>query len=187
MIRCLTAALLALFLVGCSVDDAVARSEAALTQARLIKADADTALIAAQDTAAGLRKLAESLHADKAAAVLAQADAMVAQAQAASKRIDTTLTVAESAVDAAKSAQAAGGSLWDVLIGAVGALVPGAGGALLLVRRLAQYRTAVTLTAAHADRMEEAETAADVDAAKLKAKREQDLHGVASLIEKARV
>jgi hypothetical protein len=175
-----------LMLAGCAVDDAVARSEQALTEAQQLKAEVDRALVAAVSTAKGLQKLAEGLDAARAAEVTQQANDLVAQAQAASKRVGDTLAVAEKATEAAKAAQAAGGGALDVLIGAASILVPGTGGALMLLRQLGRAKTAIRLTAAHADRMEEAETSSDVIEAKMKAQREQALHGVAYLIEKAR-
>lgn len=178
--------LLVVGLGGCAVDDAVARAEAALTAAHDMEADADAALATAKTTAAQLRTLAESLDATKAAAVLAQADALVAGATAASARIGSALTVATQATEAAKAAKEAGGGLVEVLCGAAAIFLPGAAGMLKLVRDVAKARTAVKLTALHADRMEEAGTDEDVEAAKRTAKHEQALHGVAELIETAR-
>lgn len=177
---------LVLGLSGCAVEDAVARAEAAVATAKAMKADADGALQAARETSAQLRELAKSLDAAKAASILAQADALVAQAEASVARVGSTLEVAEQATTAARAAKDAGGGLFEVLCGASAILLPGAAGAIKLLRDIAKARTAVKLTALHADRMEDAETAEDVEAAKEKAKREQALHGVAELIEKAR-
>jgi hypothetical protein len=176
-----------ILLAGCSPDEAVARAEKAVQQAQAVKADADAGLAAAEKLAEQMKTLAKSLGADKAALVIAQADTLVAQARDVSARVGEALSVAESATTAAKSAREAGGGWLDVVLGAVAVLVPGAGGAVALVRNLSRAHTAIRLTALHADRMETAETDADVDNAKTKARREQSLHGVDRLIETLRV
>jgi len=179
-----------LCLGGCSLDDAIARADSAAHAATVARAQVDAGVKQAEETAATLRMLAKNLDAEKAARVLDQADALIVLAKSAIPAADAAIATSSAAIKAAKDAQAAGGTWLVVLLAVLGVGIPGGSVAATMVRGvIANLRTAVqqreaaiTVTARHADRMEEAASDIDITNAKLQAIAEQEALGVKSLI-----
>ncbi len=165
-------AILILCLTGCSQQQ-VDRAEQLSARANEAVAVAGQALRVASDLAAatGSKEAQDAVAAAKRAFDLA--------AEAAQR--------AEAAGVAAKKEQAAGGGTIAVIGAAILASLGGWSGAMALAgRAISKYKTALTLTAHHADVMEEAEDADDVAYGKDQAHAAQVAAGVADLIAAAR-
>lgn len=190
----------ALALGGCSVDDAILRAEhaVAVAQAATDKAtaglaQAEQAVTVAKATLAEAQAVASATGSDAAKDAVAKAADAVRIAEAAIPTVrqtaaDTTeaLAAAKSSLDAAKAAKAAGGSTWDVLIAIASTAIPAAGAIGKLIADANKLRTAVAVTANHADRVEAANTDEDVDKVKAISRAEQVAHGVVDIIAAAR-
>ena len=183
-------------LAGCSLDDALARAQQTVTSAQTAvdKASAtlaksDAAIADAHAAIAVAQQIADTSKNATAQDAVAKASTALAMAEAARPTLVQTLadakealTISQQGVTAAQAAKAAGGSTWDVLIALVSTLLPAAGVIAKLARDASQARTAIAVVANHADRMEAAQTDADVTAAKTQSQAEQVAHGVADLI-----
>lgn len=178
--------LMLVLLCGCSLDDALRQTEVALAAAEKSKAEAVIALEKAQETAKGLQILAESLDAEKAAAVLRQADDLIERAKTNVSKIDDALVIASEAHKAAQAARDGGGNLFEILLAAGGALIPGLAIYVKGLNNARTYRAAIRAAANHADRMERAETDDDVRRAKELSIAEQESLRVRSLLEDVR-
>lgn len=126
---------LALLLTGCT-DAQIQRAEAASAAVDLRLAQAEHAEQVAQDTLAAAEQLAEASNSDKALAAVAAAQAAVEVASSTTALAKSAAGDARTAVQAAKDAQAAGGSTLDVLIAVVTTLFPAAGVTLTALRRM---------------------------------------------------
>jgi len=189
-----------LALGGCGLDEAIARSEHAVATAQAAVERADAGLVQAghaveqaQAVLDQARTLATVAGSDRAAEAVTQASAALNQARAAVPAIQATasdartaLAAAQASLDAAKAAKNAGGSTWDVLLAILGTAVPALGAVGKLVGDVRQLRTAVKLTAAHADAVEQAETDDDVEKVKVVSIQSQEAAGVRTLIDNLR-
>lgn len=135
---------------GCT-DAQIARAQQAvdvttqrLEQAQQAEAAAKTALEAAQ-------ALADSTHSVEAQHAVAVAKAAVDTASQARLAAVETSKLAAQSLEAVKSAQAAGGGAVDLILAAVGAFLPGAGAALVAIRRAVSAGMAFKQTVAGLD------------------------------------
>lgn len=189
-----------LAMTGCGFDEAIARAEAATQTAKSVAERAEIALngtekaiAIAQSVVSQAKAVADATGSEQAKAAvqtaqnaLATAEAVLPSVRAAAADAKLALASAESGVQAAKAAQAAGGSGLEIILAALGGFIP----ALIPVVRMAQSlnkaRTAIKLTAAHADAMESAETDAEIKSAKDNAMQSQLAAGVHTLIQTVR-
>lgn len=164
-------AVIGFLMIGCT-DEQVRKAEVYAAEAKASYAQAAKAYEAA-------KLLAEATNNEQAKIAVAKAGEALAIAK-------TTVEAADSGVQAAKSAQEAGGSSLSVIWAAIMAAAPPLIGNVLQAVAINKRNTAIRLTAKHADRMEDAETDPDVEKAKEKAIAEQSAAGVAALIAKLR-
>ncbi len=175
-----------LLLSGCTQAD--------VDRAKVLQAHAEARLVQAHEAAEVARVALEQMKAIALAVGGTQAEALVKKGELAAEATHDAETVAAAVVDAtgkavadAERSQAAGQSTLNTILTIVGSLATGAGGiAGIAIPIIAKYRRAITVTAAHADRMENAETQGDVDIAKQVSIAEQAAAGVTAIIEKAR-
>jgi hypothetical protein len=191
---------LLLALTGCDFDKSIARAESAVATAQQGALRAEAAMVAVEQVSKDAKKalaVAEQIAAStgseqaiKAVAsakeALSAAEAVLPSIKAASRDASEALAAAQAGVAAAKAAKEAGGSGWEILLGAAAAFVPMLIPVVRLAQNLNQARTAVKLTAAHADAMEAAETDADVATAKANAVQSQVAAKVHGLIQNLR-
>lgn len=163
---------------GCT-EAQIARSEAGVVRAQQAVTSASAAVASASTAVAAARELGDQV-------LYARASDALTRATEAARAADYALSAATSTVAAARAAHDAGGSTTDVLLAGAGGLVPGLLALLPALAQLARYRTALRQAAAHADRMEAAETDADVKAGKKISAAEQNAAGVRTLIDNAR-
>lgn len=187
-------------LSGCSFDEMVADARKTSEQAQTALAGARVEIQALRDTVASFedmlaeaRTLAEQSKSPEAAAAVnkiqaMQVDALAAltKAETAIPRLEAIAVTSEKAFKEAEETRAAGGGVWETIAGlAAAAGVPGLAflQAHLKNQRL---RTAVRVSANHADRMEGAETDEAVREAKKLSVLEQETLRVRDLIQAAR-
>jgi chromosome segregation ATPase len=190
----------ALLLAGCGWDEAINRAEKATATAQVIaeKAEASVAtatkaVTAAQNALEDARRLATATGSEQAQNAVDAAGKALAIAQAVLPEVKNTaadarqaLDAAQSSVAAAKAAKDAGGGTIDILIAIAGTLVPALGLVGKLVGDVRKLRTAVSLTAAHADAMESAENDQDVARSKIATNAAQIAAGVHTTIQTIR-
>ncbi len=175
-----------LFMGGCTQAD-VDRAQAALDQATATLAKVEAARDAAAAALAETKTIASTIGGARADALIAKAETGLDMANDGVKVARSIADTAASGLDAAKKSQAVGGATVDTIIAVGLALITG--GATItatVVPIIQKYRSALTMTAAHADRMEAAITPEQIEAAKKISIAEQVAGGVKSLIEKAR-
>jgi chromosome segregation ATPase len=189
-----------LCLSGCGWDEAIARAEKATATAQVIaeKAEASVAVAtkavtAAQNALEEAQKLAKASGSEQAQKAVDAAGKALAIAQSILPEVKNTaadarqaLDAAQSSVSAAKAAKDAGGSSLEIIIAIAGTLVPAIGLVGKLVSDIGKLRTAVSLTAAHADAMETASDDQDVARAKVATNAAQIAAGVHTIIQTIR-
>lgn len=126
---------LAILLTGCT-DAQIHRAEEVSAAVDIRLAQAEHAEQVAKETLAAAQQLAEASNSDKAKAAVAAAQAAVELAGSTTALAKSAAGEAHTAVDAAKAAQAAGGSTLDVLIAIVTTLFPAAGATLVALRKM---------------------------------------------------
>jgi hypothetical protein len=185
---------------GCSFDEAIARAESATKTANMVAERAEIALAGtekaiaiAQSVVIQAKTVADATGSEQAKAAvetaknaLATAEAILPSVRTAANDAKLAVASAESSVQAAKAAQAAGGSGLEIIIAAIAGFIPALIPVISLAKSLSQARTAIKLTAAHADAMESAETDAEVKTAKDNAIQSQLAAGVHNLIQTVR-
>ncbi len=190
----LLALLAVVMLTSCGFDDVLARADALAHQAAENQAVVEKAIARAEATAAALKQLAATLDSTQAKTIIAQADALV---QGAKAELPDAIAFAQktaTALDDAKAARARGDSIINTLLGIASVAIPGGGIWAVLARNtigtlrtsLDQHKQAIIATAAHADRMENADSDLDLANAKLISAAEQRAAGVADLIQTLR-
>lgn len=165
----------ALLLCSCTqaqVDRAAQISAAA--DARLAQADAAIAL--AQQAVDQGKKLADQLGSAEAQSIIAQARQGLAAASAARDVAKLASKGAHAALEAAKTAQAAGGSTIDVLIAVVGAFVPAAGVAGTAIRSAMKSAQALRQTVAGIEKSKLAMTQDQIENLHSALSESQDAH-----------
>lgn len=185
---------------GCDLDQAIARAESATKTAQIVAERAEATLKGAEQ-AVNVAKaavtqaqvIADASGSEQAKKVvesarqaLATAEAVLPSVKAAAADAKEALASAESSVAAAKATKEAGGSGWQILLAALGGFVPALLPIVKLAQSLSQARTAVKLTAAHADAMEAAVSDDDVAKAKAAAAQAQIAANVQTLIQSLR-
>ncbi len=171
---------------GCSqadVDRAKAANDAAIASLNKVES-ARAEIVKALDEA---RALASSVGGSRA-------DALIAKVESKLEVADDGVKIARAVADAtgkgledAKKSLETGGTALDVAIGVLQSILMYSTPVLAVaVPIISKYRKALTLTAAHGDRMEVAQTPDEIKAAKDISIAEQVAGGVKSIIERAR-
>jgi hypothetical protein len=194
-------AFLCLFLGGCVSDERLAQLEAMAKHAQegaarsaAVLAQAEEANQAARATLASAQQLADASGSKAAQEAVAKAQEGLARAEAALPTMRAAVEASKAAADTAttaveqaKAAREAGASGLEIVVGlALSALTGGAASAVPLLRSIRQWRTATKLAARYGERLELAESDADVDLVKDRSAREQVASGVHGLIAAAR-
>ncbi len=170
---------------GCTRED-VDRAQATVTSLQGEYAKAQAALADARAALATAQTAATMLDSEKGKALIAKAQAAVDAAAKYAPDVQAALAVAKSAADAAAANYQTGQSTIATIGSILGGILTAAVPALAVITRqrtsVADLRTAVAVTADHAERMEAAQTDADVAAAKNISAMQQEAAGVAALI-----
>lgn len=173
-------------LVGCS-QEAVDRAKAAQADAEKRLAIVQAASVQAEQALEQIKALALVVGGEKAAAMVKVGEHSLEVAKDGERAAQALADATGRATAAAERSQAAGGTTFDVILGILQSLALGAAPVLAVVLPIVnKYRKALTVTAAHADRMEEATTPAEIEAAKKISIAEQAAGGLTAIIAKAR-
>lgn len=190
-------ALCLLVLTGCVTEERLAQLESIATRAEAIAEKAQAGLATAEKavamadqalvTARRLAEVTQSEQAQRAVDVagkaLAEAEQALPVARAAVETTRQTAALAKATYEEATAQKAAGAGGWELALSIGLSLLAGGGTAAApLLGAIRRYRTATALAAAHADRMEKADTLEDIEAAKQRAMVEQSAAGVHTLI-----
>ncbi len=179
-------ALAVLLVSGCSGQQ-IARAGQAVDQAKVVLAQTVAAINAAEKSLEVAKAAAAALGTDVADKIIGEAAAALATAKQALPLAQEAVKRSEDAYLSARKEQEAGGGTLSVIAAVVLAAMGGWGGAAALASRaIGKFKTALTLTASHADAMEAAETDADVFKAKDAAIELQKSMGVTGIIAAAR-
>lgn len=140
-------AVLTFSLTGCS-QASVDRAQAGVDQAKEILAKAEAAEARVAEAVATAREIAAAIGDERAKELVAKADAALAMAKSGTEAAKIVVATADTGLAAAKASQAAGGSTFDMLLAAAGALIPGAGAAALAIRNAIKSGRALRQTVA---------------------------------------
>lgn len=179
--------LAALLLLGGCSDNQIRIAREGLEAAKKAEAVALAALEAVRQNAAEARVLAAQIGGEKGAELVSKVEAALPRVEQGLKAAQEAVAFSEKAVVAAEKEHAAGSGTIDVLKASLLAACGGWAGVIALaLRAIGKYKTALSLTAAHADVMEQAEDEDDVAYGKDQARQAQVAAGVFPLIQKAR-
>ena len=146
-----------LFLSGCISTERLAQAEAIAVQASERLADGEQTVETARATLSKAEALADRTGSPAATEAVATARAALSQAEAALPALQLAAQDTAQALTAARKAQEAGGSWWEVLLAAGAALATGGtAGAALMGTRTAKVAHALRSTIAYVDALKPA-------------------------------